>query len=640
MKIKKVYMVQPNYLYGKAVHFPYASGTLIAYAWKNKTIKENYSMEKIFFLREKIDKSISEIEEPFLAGFSTYVWNFEYNKAFAKKLKEKHPNCFVVFGGHHVAPGNELLGNCDFIDMLIHGEGEEVFAQLLLSLLDNSDFSSIPNISYRKNGVAVNSPYEPITNCDYPSPYAEGCFNSLMKENKDLEFLAMLETSRGCPYECTYCDWGDYTAKIRQFPMERVFDDIDWIVEHKIEGAGCADSNFGIFDRDRKIVDRLVDANIKTGYPKKFQASYAKNSTVRIFEMTKKLNEHNMSKGVTLSFQTMSSTVADNIGRSNIDIESFSKLLRMYNEANIPTYTELILGLPGETYESFISGVNELLKAGQHYAMYFHNCEWLPCSAMGSKEYVEQYGIEVSVIPLNQPHMSLPKKDEIQEYSQIVTKTFSMDNNSWIEMNMFSFTVQCFHHLGLLQFFAIYLFHEQGIGYDVFYKSLLDFINSNTDTVCGKVFAGIKQNLQAVVEGKGALVCYDEKFGDVTWPFEEYIFLEIIYQREIFYEEIKPFLASFDIPQDILNELLLYQRNMIKVPNKVETIFKTAYDFHSFFENKFIGKDDKLAKRKCTITVWDDKKISSWEDYARFVVWYGRKDSKNIYTNSVTVKDE
>ena len=640
MEMKKVYMVQPNYLYGNSAHFPYASGALIAYAWKNQLINNHYSMEKIFFLRDNIDESISEMENPFLVGFSTYVWNFEYNKSFAKKLKDKFPNCIIVFGGHHVAPGSELMEQSDYIDVLVHGEGEEVFEQLLLSFLADSNCSSIPNISYRLNGSVINTKYRPINGHDYPSPYEEGCFDSLIKENENLDFIAMLETNRGCPYGCAYCDWGSLSSNIRKFPMKRIRKDIDWFREHRIDGVGGADSNFGIFERDSDIIDWLVDSKVESGYPNKFQVSYAKNSTLRIFEMTKKLNEHNMSKGVTLSFQTMSQTVADNVSRTNIDIDFFTDLMRLYNEANIATYTELILGLPGETFESFVSGVNELLKAGQHYSMKFHNCEWLPCSAMGKEEYVKKFKIELSVIPLNQPHMKPPKVDEIQEYSKIVTKTFSMDNNAWIEMNMFSFIVQCFHHMGLLQFFAIYLFYEQGIEYDDFYLRLLDFVNDNPDTVCGGVFASIRQKLQAVIKGTGSLVCYNEKFGDVAWPFEEYSFLEIICQNEVFYDEIKVFLTSFDMPKDIFRDLLLYQKNMIKIPNKAKTTFELSFNFHKFFANIFVGKENKLLRRKSIITIVDDMNTKNWEDYARYVVWYGRRDSRNFYTDSVIVKDD
>lgn len=639
MENKNIYMIQPNYLYGKSAHFPYAAGDVVAYAFNNSDIYANYSLKKIQFLRENIEKAVQEAENPFIIGFSTYVWNFEYNKALAKKFKKKYPNCVIIFGGHHVAPGDELLQKCDFIDILIHDEGEEPFTQVLLSFIGKANLKDVPNISFRKNGNMITTPFQEYTDCDYPSPYLEGYFDSFFEDYPELSFELMFETNRGCAYNCSYCDWGSLRTKIRRFPMERIFREFDWACRHKIEFFGCADANFGILARDEEIIDRLIELKVLTGYPQKFQTSYAKNNSERIFNIGKKLDENDMNKGVTLAFQTMSPVAAKNVGRTNVSMQYYTKLMNLYNAANIPTYTELILGLPGETYRSFADGINKLIKAGQHHSIYVHNCEWLPCSAMGGKEYIERFGIGTTMIPLNEPHMKCPKDEEIPEYSQIVTKTFSMDHDMWIETNMLSYTVQCFHHMNLLQFFAIYLFNEQRVEYIDFYERLLAFIDQTPDTVAGTVFARIRLRLKAVLAGTGGLLCYDKTFGDIAWPFEEYAFLEIVRRIDRFYDEIKAFLESFGMQAEILKDLLLYQRNIIKKPGRKEIEYTINYNFHEFFLNKFKGGDIKLVKRKNTIKIVDSDNISGWEDYARYVVWYGRKESKNIYTTGVTVKD-
>lgn len=639
MECKNVYMIQPNYLYGKSAHLPYAAGTITAYAFSNEDIKAHYSLKKIQFLRENIERSVREAEDPFIVGFSTYVWNFEYNKALAKKFKEAYPDCIIIFGGHHVTPGEELIKNYDFIDILIHGEGEEPFTQVLLSFIGKAKLEDVLNISFRKNGVFINTPFKEYSSCDYPSPYLEGYFDKFFEENPELSFELMFETNRGCAYNCSYCDWGSLRTKIRCFPMERIFNEFEWACRHKIEFFGCADANFGILARDEEIIDRLVELKNKTGYPRKFQTSYAKNNSERIFNIGKKLDENDMNKGVTLAFQTLSETAAKNVGRTNVSMQHYTKLMNLYNAANIPTYTELILGLPGETYRSFADGMNSLIKAGQHHSIYVHNCEWLPCSAMGGKAYIEKYGIGTTKIPLNQPHMESPKSGEIPEYSQIVTKTLSMDHGMWVETNMLSYVVQCFHHMNLLQLFAMYLYSENALEYIDFYERLLVFIDQNPDTVAGTVFAGTRLRLKSVLEGTGGLLCYDTEFGDVSWPFEEYAFLKIVRELDKFYDEIETFLYSFDIPADILDDLLLYQRNIIKRPNHKITEYSIDYNFHEYFTNKFKGIDSKLMKRKNTIIINDNDVITNWEDYARYVVWYGRKESKNIYIDSVTVKE-
>ena len=623
-------MLQPNYLYGKSAHLPYAAGTVSAFAFKDANIQANYSLKKIQFLREPIDKCVQEAENPFIIGFSTYVWNFEYNKALAKKFKETYPRCIIIFGGHHVPPGEDLLREYEYIDILVHGEGEEPFTQILLSFLDKGAIEDVPNISFRKNGKFINTPLKEYTTCDYPSPYLEGYFDSYFDEYPELKFELMFETTRGCAYNCSYCDWGSLGKKIRRFPLERIYGEFEWACRHKIEFFGCADANFGILARDEEIIDKLIKMKEQTGYPKKFQTSYAKNNSDRIFSIGKKLNDNNMNKGVTLAFQTISPYASKNVNRTNVSIQHYTTLMSLYNAANIPTYTELILGLPGETYESFAYGMNELIKAGQHHSIYVHNCEWLPCSAMGSKEYIKKFEVGTTLIPLNEPHKEAPKDEEIPEYSQIVTQTYSMDRNMWVEANMLSYIVQCFHHMNLLQFFAIYLYSEHGVEYLDFYERLLRFTDNKPDTICGKVFADVRSRLHDVLEGTGSLLCYDKMFGDVGWPFEEYAFLKIVVNIDAFYDEIKVFLETFQLPPEMLDDLLVYQRNIIKRPGKIDEEYTLNHNFHEYFTGKFRSIDSYLSSRKATVRITTGELFSSWADYARKVVWYGRKESKNI----------
>lgn len=641
MQRKNIYMIQPNYLYGNSAHLPYAAGAVAAYAFRDDEIRRRYELKKIQFLREDPDVCVAEADDPFLIGFSAYVWNFEYNKALARKFKQAYPGCVIVFGGHHVAPGGGLLDDCDFIDILVHGEGEEPLRQILLSLAGKGRMGDIPNISYRENGTVVSTHDEEYSSCDYPSPYLEGYFDSIVSGHPELSFELMFETNRGCAYNCSYCDWGSLRTKIRRFPLQRIYDEFDWACERKIEFFGCADANFGILARDEEIIDRLVELKSTTGYPKKFQTSYAKNNSQRIYNIGKKLHDSDMNKGVTLAFQTLSPEAAANVGRTNVSITHYTKLMRLYNAANIPTYTELILGLPGETYRSFADGLNMLMEAGQHHSIYVHNCEWLPCSAMGSRAYIERFGIGISRIPLNQPHMASPKDSkEIPEYSKIVTQTASMDHSMWIETNMLSYTVQCFHHMNLLQFFAMVLHDKKKVAYIDFYEQLLRHIEKNPACVCGRVFADIRRRLFEVVEGRGGLLCYDDDFGDISWPFEEYAFLKIVKQLDTFYDEIGDFLRTFGLPDDLFDSLLLYQRNIIKRPNREAAEFDLAYNLPDYFAGKFKGESTAPARENVTVQVTDSDIITDWAAYARHVVWYGRKESKNICSGRVMMRQD
>ena len=634
---KKLYFFQVNYSYGRSAHIPYTAGQLAAYAFDDKDVSDNFELKKIFFLREKIDKVLSEIDNPSVVAFSTYMWNFNYNKTVAALIKEKYPECVVVFGGHHVSPGGKLLEECGYIDYLLHGEGEVIFRRLLRAVIGLDRAEDIPGISMRTDKGIINNPEVISDERNYPSPYLNGYFDEILKENPDKDFMALIETSRGCPNSCAYCDWSNMKSKIRKFPMERICGEIEWVMKNKVYGLGAADSNFGMFDRDEEITDKIIEAKKISGYPIGFQTSYAKNSSETVFRIGMKLEKSGMNKGITLSFQSMSKEVLKNIGRHNISIDYYSELMRLYNEAGIATYTELILGLPGETYESLVNGIDELLSLGQHNSIYIHNCEWLPCSIMGQKDYVEKYKIKTSHIPLNQPHREPDEWDNIPEWSRVVTSTYSMSENDWKKMNLFSFVVQAYHHMGLLQLFALYLYNERICSYKDFYMGLIEHILSNPETVAGKTFNKICGFLDDVLAEQGTLSCCDNRFGNVQWPFEEYAYLCTVYELEKFYDEITIFLKSFKIDEEIFAELLEFQKNIIKLPHHSEFTIHAGYDFFEYFNNLLDGKRSTLVKKDILVDI-NARPFENWEMYAKKVVWYGRKDSNCTYIRQTQPK--
>lgn len=630
---RNFYFFQVNYSYGKSAHLPYTAGQLSAYAFADKDVAENYHLDRIFFLRDSVDNVMNKISNPYLVAFSTYIWNCNFNKAIAKRIKEKYPDCKIVFGGHHVAPGGGMLEECPYIDYLLHGEGEVTLCRLMRSLIGLDDAETIPGISLRTKEGIITNPQVISEECDFPSPYLNGYFDSILAENPDTDFMALIETSRGCPNSCAYCDWSNMKSKIRKFPIERVYAEIDWISSNRIYGLGAADSNFGMFSRDLEITDRIVEAHKATGRLVGFQTSYAKNSTKTVFDIGMKLEKNGLNKGITLSFQSMNDEVLKNIGRENISIEYYSELMRMYNEAGVATYTELILGLPGETYESFVDGIDRLLQLGQHNSIYIHNCEWLPCSIMGQKDYVKKYGIKTSHIPLNQPHREADDEDEIPESSSIVTETYSMTCNEWKKMNLFSTVVQCYHHMGILQFFAIYLYEHKICSYKDFYTSLLEFALSKPSTVIGRAFTEINNKLDDVINEKGTPNCVDKRFGNIMWTLEEYAFLYTVYESELFYGEIKAFLSEYFKDAEFFNELLNFQKKMLKRPFDENFTFECGYDFANYFKAIINSRSADLTKKECTVSV-ETKPFPSREHYARKVAWYGRKDSSCTYIHN------
>ncbi|MBO5858413.1 MAG: cobalamin-dependent protein, partial [Clostridia bacterium] len=209
MDRKKLYLVQINVTYSKSIaYLPYAAGCIAAYAMSDAQVHSKYDLAEILCIRHTLEESFAKFENPSVVGFSCYVWNMEYNLRLAEMIKKKYPDCLIVFGGHNVPEDTSLLEKHGFIDVLIHSEGEEPFANLLKAYDGDGDFSAIPDISFRKGGGFVTTEKKRIYDItNYPSPYAAKIFDRVIEKYPDITFHATLETNRGCPYGCAFCDW-------------------------------------------------------------------------------------------------------------------------------------------------------------------------------------------------------------------------------------------------------------------------------------------------------------------------------------------------------------------------------------------------------------------------------------------------
>lgn len=636
MPNKNVYMVQTSIKYEDTMYLPYTVGALAAFAWSDKTIDIAYTLKKILCTREDVETAAAAMEAPYLVAFSNYIWNFEYNKALSREIKRLFPSCVIVFGGHNVPPDESVLAEEPAIDILVHGEGEEAFRDILLALHSGDSLSVIANISYRAaGGEPVNTKTVAVTRTDFPSPYAAGLFENILAAHPDIRFSAILETNRGCPYACAFCDWCELTAKVRPFPRDRVLADLSWMAAHNIEFCYCADANFGILPRDEAFIDALIDLNIRHGFPKKFRVNYAKHNNETVFRINKKLNAHGISKGATISFQSLSPAVLENIGRKNMSLNKFSELMALYGNAGIPTYSELILGLPGETYESFCDGVGLLLEAGQHASILIYNCELIANSRMADEQYMQKFGIRSAVTPLYLRHDE-PECADIPEFSRSVTATAAMNEDDWIDANLFAVTVQSCHGMGLLRCVAVWLYHEKHLRYQEFYKALISWAQKHPDSVLGEQLRFLHGEFKKIAAGTGRWSYTNPVFGKVSWPYEEGLYLNLVYRFEAFFKEIEAFLSAYEVERAVLEDLLTYQKSLIKLPGVPSFCVRLRYDFPGYFSAALMNAYKPLKAVACEVCAEDAALPASWKDYAKEYLWYGRKEQRSIHLNATS----
>ena len=339
-----------------------------------------------------------------------------------------------------------------------------------------------------------------------------------------------------------------------------------------------------------------------------------------------------MSKGATVSFQSMHQNVLDNIYRKNMPIESFKKLMSLYNENGISAYSEIIICLPGETYESFADGIEQLLEAGQHMSINFFNCELLANSTMNAPEYVKHHKIEYTTTELQQYHV-VPDEDMTPELSRIVVSTADMPREMWLRSNILSVFIRAFHNLGLLQSVAIYLFYEKQVKYTDFYCSLIEWSKNNPDTVCGRIYYWLEDKYNEVLQNKGSLTCVLPDFGEITWPLDEGAFLRVIKDYDKFFSETQGFIKSYFDDEAVFDDLMKYQTSIVKTPYSKKKSLNLSFDWYGYFKSVYSNSYEALNEKEHTLEINAVNIPSDFEAYAKQVVWFGRKGGQNIITD-------
>jgi tRNA A37 methylthiotransferase MiaB len=594
----EVYFNEYNVLMDNAVYLPIVSGQLQAFAHTKPIIQENYTFMPFIFYRDTPDRIVSQYQNPGVAAFSISMWNANLSLRVAQKVKEKFPECLIVFGGHDVPNRAEnYLRMHGFVDLVVRGEGEKTFAQILENGLERRSFEDIQGITYRnKSGKILRNNEDQVLekNLDvFPSPYLEGVFDEIIASH-DINFQAIVETNRGCPFKCSYCSWGQggLSKKYRFFSLERARQLSEWIGKCQIGYVFCADSNYGMFQWDFEIAQFFVDAKQKYGFPEKFRTCYSKNAEETVYKIGKLLHENAMEKSITLSLQTTNLDAAKYVRRKNIKLSVFNDLQERYNKAGVPTYTELILGLPGETYKSFLDGLEKCLQSGIENQLFTYHCQVYPNAEMGNKEYQKKYKIKTIRCPLKEVH-AVPRADGVpEEYEEVVVSTYSMPEQDWKKATVVSWIMQLFHGLKVGFYPMKHIVLEYDIKYTAFFDYISDCENIEYAPMIRKEIDSYWQTADLILHGEARCKIVSE-FSPIYWEPEEASFLNISHNKEGFYGELREIFINFltekgiDFNYDELRKTIEYQE--LRLPD---------------FNEDYKGDKEKFAKE---VLLWGRK---------------------------------
>ena len=501
--MKNVYLIQAEITSGpiNEHYLPFSVGCIWSYANQFEDIKSNFKLCDVIWRRDRQTNVLDKIIDPDIVGFSCYVWNHNWNLTLAKKIKNKYPNCLIVFGGPSV---NEEWTNYKFIDVAMFGEGEVAWAELLRLYQDNKFIPRYWN-NPRQNDIA-----------NFPSPYTTGFFDKIIEENPDVSWFMMLETNRGCPYHCTFCGWGaDYLNKLKNFNLHRVEEEIAWAITHNIHWMFIIDANSGIMkERDVEIA-WMIRRAIETPGSKirRVTFNHAKNLNEHCFEMEKIIQD--WTYGLEIAIQSMHQPTLTAAKRINMGMNNLERAYALCRKYGIRYYTELVLGLPEETKETYINGLMQLLELGQHDSVKTYPCTVIPNSEMDTLEYQERYGIKL-IYPRDMYRSPEERiwddEDSSHESIAMVSSTASASSQDLADCLSYSWMMSQFHYAGITQLISRYLYHIKDVSYREYYDKFYQILK--TDPIGGPLLNNVEKILQNyMVHGE---VPKDDKWGNVV----------------------------------------------------------------------------------------------------------------------------
>ena len=557
---------------------PYAFGFLKSYAVQDPVIAAAYHWHHPFTNLEPVEPVVSAIVDPDLLCLSCYVWNHNHQMEIARRVKARYPDCLVVCGGPHVPDHPEdYFSRYPHADVLVHGEGEIPFAHLLREILEKKpNFERLQGISFSRSGNRVTTPMGPRLGKDLPvpSPYLNGTLDGFLGE-KNGDRIALWETNRGCPFACCFCDWGVRTKNtVRLHSLERVTQEIDTMAAKGVQDIYITDSNFGLFKRDLKIAGLLVAARLRTGFPSRVRIQFAKTSNETVFAISRLLFENDMLWGTTLSMQSVDVDVLEAVERPHVDISVYADLKNRYRQHHIPTYTELILGLPEETRESFVGGVCRLLEIGMHDDIRVFELALLPNAPLSQPGMRERYGLQTRFKPIRITGAGFER-----EVVELVFGTRTMPYEDWAYCLLFAEMIQALHNGAFTRFIAIYLHREGLLSYRRFYDGFLGYMLKDTRGL-GRVFYRLKKLIHDYHEDPDMpqvnriltqpdMLALLRRYHATRkgWPLWTWLWLSLCEDKGTFYRSVAGFLSSQGLGIDgPLEDLLHYQQEIMLTP--------------------------------------------------------------------------
>ena len=402
---------------------------------------------KIFKYIDKLDKAIKE-SPPDILSLSNYVWNHNLGNEFFHMMKKINSKTITVFGGPNFPldfpSQNFFMENHPDLDFYVPIEGELGFSKIIERFLQSQSIeqifeSPIENcVSLKDRKLQYVFSDSRIKKLDeINSPYTSG----ILDEFFDGKLSPMLQTNRGCPFTCTFCtDGKDDVMQVNRFSPDRIKADLDYIGSHVPQNTHTlyiSDLNFGMLPGDLKTCDSIVDIQNKYDFPHKVLSTTGKNNKEKIIESINRLNG---TMALSMSVQSMDQNVLKNIRRANISTAKMIELAPTIKKYDIRTTSEIIMGLPGETYQSHIDGIKELIDAEMDYIV-IHSCMLLDGSEMATPQERKKWNFKTKFRIIPRDFAKLSSGKNICEIEEIIVGSNVMSFEENLELRRLGFVL-------------------------------------------------------------------------------------------------------------------------------------------------------------------------------------------------------
>lgn len=379
---------------------------------------------------------------PAILVCSDYVFTLDANLAAARTAKAHNRSLFVIHGGPsapaRIADAEQFLtDHGDVADVLVRGEGEEALCEILGAVADRNALCSdaltgIAGLTFTTaDGRFVRTPDRPrIADPDaLPSPYLTGEFD-------DIPVAAWVEppffeSNRGCPYGCTFCDWGSSTnSRVRTFAIERVLGEIEWALTRGVRQVMLCDANFGLLRRDVDIARGIAELRTRLGSPDIVMFTPSKSRWRHLRDVLDVFFDAGITPLASISLQTTDPSVLEAVDRQNVSIDSYLSLAAALRRRGHALVGDLIMGLPGQTTASYRNDLQFML---DHEIMpRTFPLRLLPNAPMNDPAYRSRWGIS-----------SVP--------GDLVEETATLSTSDWERMRALQRAEIIFERLGLLR---------------------------------------------------------------------------------------------------------------------------------------------------------------------------------------------